>query len=323
MASKKDTKSSPLREKWLEPPFSVLDTRKGEWGFRKKVWKASGLQSELGRDGGMTYNINPFDYKPDMKNTGNTSIFDPVLTELILRWFSASDSQVLDPFAGGSVRGVASAALGRHYTGIELSGDQVRANRAQHPRVTNKARDLLGIDTPIGSAKWLIGDSDKKLESLPEDYTADLIMSCPPYADLEVYSDDPRDISNMKYEDFLTVYRSIITKSAERLNDDRFAAFVVSEVRNKKTGEYRGLVPDTVAAFRDAGLSFYNDAVLLNMIGSAALRANGQMKATRKLQRLHQNVLVFVKGDAKRAADYCGDVVSGFLSPEDLKAALA
>ena len=43
--------------------------------------------------------------------------------------------------------------------------------------------------------------------------------------------------------------------------------------------------------------------MLLNQIGTAAIRANLAMQ-TRKLPRVHQNVLVFVKGDPKRAAKW-------------------
>jgi len=53
-------------------------------------------------------------------STTGTSIFDPVLTELCYRWFSPRGGQILDPFAGGSVRGIVASALGREYTGIEL-----------------------------------------------------------------------------------------------------------------------------------------------------------------------------------------------------------
>ncbi|KKK48239.1 hypothetical protein LCGC14_3147140, partial [marine sediment metagenome] len=58
-----------------------------------------------------------------------TSIFDPVLCEIAYRWFSPPDGRVLDPFAGGSVRGIVAAYLGRDYTGIDLSLPQVEANR--------------------------------------------------------------------------------------------------------------------------------------------------------------------------------------------------
>ena len=37
---------------------------------------------------------------------------------------------VLDPFAGGSVRGIVASQLGRGYLGIELAAEQVEANRA-------------------------------------------------------------------------------------------------------------------------------------------------------------------------------------------------
>lgn len=44
---------------------------------------------------------------------------------------------------------------------------------------------------------------------------------------------------------------------------------------------------------------FYNDIILKNTNASGAIRANGMMK-NRKVVRLHQNVLVFFKGDPKK-----------------------
>jgi len=60
-----------------------------------------------------------------------TSIFDPVLCELAYRWFCPPGGLVLDPFAGGSVRGIVAAKCGRRYIGIDLSERQCEANRAQ------------------------------------------------------------------------------------------------------------------------------------------------------------------------------------------------
>ena len=54
---------------------------------------------------------------------------------------------MLDPFAGGSVRGIVASQLGRAYVGIELRAEQVAANQAQA---------ALGA----GSApQWITGDS--------------------------------------------------------------------------------------------------------------------------------------------------------------------
>ena len=85
------------------------------------------------------------------------------------------------------------------------------------------------------------------------------------------------------------------------MKPDRFACFVVANFRDSK-GFYRDLVGETIRGFEDSGLRFYNDAVLLTSIGSAAMRATKQFDASRKLCKTHQNVLVFVNGDPKKAA---------------------
>jgi DNA modification methylase len=281
-----------LVEKWIIPPFSVFDTKQGYWSTRKAKWLALGIESEVGRGEELTYRkLDETRFKTAKHtNKKSTSTFDPVLCEVLLRWFSRPGASVLDPFAGGSVRGIVAGSLGMHYTGIELREEQVLANRAQIDRIP--------VEVP---PFWIVGDSSELVSSLPGSF--DFVFSCPPYADLEVYSDDPRDISTMEYEQFLATYSKIIGDACSKLSDNRFAAFVVSEVRNKKTGIYRGFVADTIRAFEAAGLGLYNDVVLLNNVGTAAIRANLNMN-TRKLVRVHQNVLVFVKGDPRKAVEW-------------------
>lgn len=82
----------------------------------------------------------------------------------------------------------------------------------------------------------------------------------------------------------------------------RFAAFVVGEFRDSK-GYYRNFVGDTVTAFTDAGFLYYNEAILVTAVGSLPIRCPKQFSASRKFGKTHQNVLVFVKGDARKAAD--------------------
>jgi hypothetical protein len=118
------------------------------------------------------------------------------------------------------------------------------------------------------------------------------IFSCPPYADLEVYSKMPEDLSNMDYKDFVIKYRSIISKALKLLKPNCYAVFVVGEVRDKD-GFYYDFVGDTKRAFIDAGAKLYNDAILLNVVGSASMRASKVFEAGKKLTKIHQNVLVF------------------------------
>lgn len=143
---------------------------------------------------------------------------------------------------------------------------------------------------------WKCGDSNEVLDTIKDEF--DFVFSCPPYADLEVYSDDPKDISNMSYEDFLSVYSNIIKKTISKLKKDRFACFVVGEIRNKK-GIYRNFINETKKCFIESGANFYNDIILLNVVASASMRAARYFNSGRKVAKIHQNVLVFYKGDPK------------------------
>lgn len=224
------------------------------------------------------------------ENTGTgTSIFDPVLCELAYCWFSPPGGLVIDPYAGGSVRGIVAAKLGRSYLGVDLRPEQVAANREQAVRLCDE--DYMPA--------WITGDA-RDIKEIGSGLNADLIFSCPPYYDLEVYSETPGDLSALgSYEDFIKVYRQIIKDSLSLLKPNRFACFVVGDIRDRKTGFYRNFVGDTVQAFLDAGTHLYNEIILNTAIGSAPVRAKQQFGVWRKVVKTHQNVLVFYKGNPK------------------------
>ena len=172
--------------------------------------------------------------------------------------------------------------LSYKYSGIDIRQEQIDSNREQG----------LNILDTNNQPSWYVGDSNELLnDGWNNDF--DLVFSCPPYADLEVYSDLDGDISNKPYAEFLSLYESIINKSCKLLKHGGYACFVVGEVRDKN-GYYLGFVPDTIKAFEKAEMKFYNEAILLNPVASASMRANGNMK-TEKLVKIHQNVLVFKK----------------------------
>lgn len=224
-----------------------------------------------------------------------TSIFDPVLCELVYRWFSPPGGVVLDPFAGGSVRGIVASRLGRTYLGCELRPEQVAANRDQAETICR------GFPIP----QWIEGDSAETIPGI--DAAADLVFSCPPYGDLEIYSDLEADLSAMPHAAFVDSYRRIVAAAIGKLRQDRFACFVVGDFRDKR-GLYRDFVSETVRAFKLAGADLYNEIILVTAAGSLPIRAAKQFSASRKVGKTHQNVLVFVKGDPVRATKACGKV---------------
>lgn len=292
-----------LRDRFVEPPFTVLNANGGEWLKRKRAWGRLGIKSELGRDGFETYGHSITRLKkrldgPQVKTVGhewdmshkkemsNISIFDPVVCELMYKWFAREGGHILDPFSGGSVRGIVANYLGYNYAGVDLSAKQIEANRINADEIFEKNEK---------KPNWFIGDSESVLASSPNGGLFDLVFSCPPYADLEVYSQDPKDLSNMTYEQFVVKYRAIIAQAVRLLKRGGYAAFVVGEVRDKRrNGAYYNFVGDTVSAFIDAGADYYNEAILVTAFGTAMLRTQ-QFTKSRKMVKVHQNILVFRK----------------------------
>jgi DNA modification methylase len=267
-----------LKDKFIVPPFSVLDTKTGEWQNRKRIWKEMGIKSELGRDSSCIH----MDTTSKEKNKTNyVSIFDPVLCEIMYNWFCPEKGKILDPFAGGSVRGIVAAYNNYFYTGIDLRQEQVLNNEIQ-------ANEILEEKKPC----WVIGDSEKELDKINGEF--DMMFTCPPYGDLEVYSNDKDDLSNMSFERFVEKYKAIIKKSCKRLKKGAYACIVVGDYRDKN-GNYRCFPEITSKAFVESGMVKYNELILLNSIASASMRANKQFTASQKAVKIHQNVLVFKK----------------------------
>lgn len=271
-----------LTNQFIIPPFSVFDRKAGYWLERKRAWEDIGIKSEKGREDVTVIMNTDKDYWND--SFTEVSVFDPVICEVIYKWFNIDNGKIYDCFAGGSVRGIVAEYLGYDYTGIDLRQKQVEANKEQAAKI--------GL-----SPKWYCDDS-LNADKYIKDNSVDLVFSCPPYADLEVYSDDERDISNMNYEDFKKTYRKIIDIACRKLKDDRFAVFVVGDIRDKK-GYYRNFIDYTKECFNGNGLLTYNEIIVLDPIGTAPVRCGRAFKKSRKVQKIHQNILVFYKGEIK------------------------
>ena len=277
-----NVENAKLSDRFLVPPLSILDSRQGYWKDRKERWNKS-IESKKGR-GGNLLGQDITNVYGGTSAAPNTSEFDPVLAELGYLWFNVKGGSILDPFCGGSVRGIMAARTGHKYIGFDIRQEQVDENYKQlAPGIADRV-------------KWICDDSTNLLNHTGGELY-DMIFSCPPYFNLEVYSDNERDLSNMTWENFCSAYRTIISNAVKALKDDRFAVFVIGDIRDKKTGEYIDFITVTKRAFIDAGMKFINDIIYIENIGGSAIRAAGTFNAGRKVVKNHQNVLVFYKGD--------------------------
>jgi DNA modification methylase len=271
-----------LTDIFIVPPISVLDVKQKYWKDRRKQWLELGIQSELGR------NENLLKLSELMsRKQKSTSVFDPVLCEIMYTWFTNTDDSILDPFCGGSVRGIVASHLKRNYVGIDIRKEQLLHNEQQ-------TKELCSSHIP----QWIEADGITK--ELTDEF--DFLFTCPPYYDLERYSDQKYDLSTMQKELFEVHYENILNYHLFNLKQDRFSAIVVGDVRDKN-GFYLKFPAKTVEIFERAGLKFYNNLVLLQEPATAAMRSFNYMNSSRKIAKCHQNVLIFVKGDPIKATE--------------------
>jgi DNA modification methylase len=150
-------------------------------------------------------------------------------------------------------------------------------------------------------ANYICDDAQNVLDHIKEN-SQDLLFSCPPYFDLEVYSDLPNDASNQQtYGDFLKILENAFTSAIKCLKDDRFAVIVVGDIRDKNGFYYR--FPDDIKnIFTRGGMELYNEMILVEALGTLPQRVN-KLMGNRKVGKCHQNVLVFYKGNPKTIKD--------------------
>lgn len=272
-----DYESGMLSKKFIVPPFTILDSRQGDWTLRKRKWR------ELIGDFGESRE----DVLPIFKTESsfyNTSLLDPVLSEIILKWFTPHEnSKCFDVFAGDTVFGFVSAYEGHNFTGIELRQEQCDLNN-------ERCKEL--------NAKYICDDGRNVLNHIEKE-SQDLLFSCPPYYDLEVYSDNENDASNQEtYEEFYSILDTAFNNAIKCLKNNRFAIIVAGDIRNNKDGSYYDFCGDIKTTFKRNGMLLYNELILITQYGTACLRGTKNMKS-RKCVKVHQNVLVFYKGNTK------------------------
>jgi len=269
-----------LQEKFIVPPFSILDTRQGYWQERKKYWRE--LIGDNGESRENTLHNSESSEKSVMNAMSSVSLLDPVLSEIVNKWFGLENCKTFDCFAGDSVFGYVSSYLGNNFTGIELRQEQTDLNNER----------IKGFNS-----KYICDDGRNVLNYIQEK-SQDLLFSCPPYFDLEVYSDLPNDASNQKeYKDFLNILDVAFTGAIKCLKDNRFAVITVGDIRDKR-GFYYRFVDDIKDIFKRSNLFLYNELILVESIGTLPQRV-GRFMEHRKIGKCHQNVLVFYKGSPK------------------------
>lgn len=210
-------------------------------------------------------------------NGGKCSVFNPHLAQMILSAYCNPHSNIYDPFGGGGTRGYIATKMGHNYTGVEIRYEEVQ-------RIKKQMQEWGVYFTLINE------DSTKYINK--ENY--DFCYTCPPYYDLELYSEIPNDLSNAKtYEEYLVLLKLVLENTFYSLKDNSFAIFVVGNFRNKK-GELEHLNGDLVKIAKEVGFVLW-DELIWQGASNVVLTRCGKFAKNRKSVRMHEYIIVLKK----------------------------
>ncbi len=245
--------------------------------IRRRVRDWRRLTDETGHTGERT---GTFRDDHDSVYTGTHSVFPSPLVEwILLRYGGPEGGMLLDAFAGGPPRAVVSSVMGYIYHGFEIRQEQIDENL----RVIKKLK-LPNVHYHLADGRFL--------EAATGEAGFDVAVTCPPYYNLEVYSELPDDLSNCgSYEEFNAGMMFCARAHRAKMKPGAFVCIIVGPFRDKK-GELVDFPAHTVDNFREAGFIYHQQIVLSKNFGSAAKRSTNAWKG-HKLVPIHEFLLVF------------------------------
>jgi len=171
-----------------------------------------------------------------------STMYRPLMAKAIVKHYKAK--KVLDLCAGWGGRMLGTIAAGSEYYAFEPNMETV--SNLLHLAM------ILGIDDRV----HIIADDALNMDSWDRP-KMDLILTSPPYFDLEVYDDSPKQSVQMfpEYKEWVKGFvRPLIDKCVDRLNPGGVSCWNVAKVRSRHDlreevsdcHKYRGMVPDEV-----------------------------------------------------------------------------
>lgn len=249
---------------WL--PLSVIEPSKKS----KSKWKHAYLNDGISEK----RRSEDSEYLPGL----GFSEFHAGLTEDIIHYWSTVDGVIVDPFAGRLTRAFVTSKLGRQYHGYDIS-----------PTTVNRVRkhlDSFEIDATI----YL--ENGCEMKSTPNNF-ADLVMTCPPYHQLEKYESVENQLSDIRdYDTFLDMIKTCAINVERVLKPGGFLVWVCADWRDGS--EFRSFHTDSIRMFKEVGLSHHDLIVMKNQSPFASMQI-GKVASKRYTSKIHEFVLVFRK----------------------------
>jgi DNA modification methylase len=237
-----------------------------------------------------SYDYNAEKTHEDFIKSGRGSFlskFNSEYAKRIIEMWSKKGDGIVDPFAGRSSRPLVSTLLERNYVGFDVIKDNLQEAEEQY--------NILKNERSLGKLKLIHKSSEHIDEFLPEG-VADMIMTCPPYYNIEKYESVDGQLTDIKtYEEFLETYKIILEKSIKILKPSCF--FVVVLANFRIDGKLYDFCSDTKNILKEH-LKFH-DEIILEMSPAKRHALYTQAIVNLNCLKTHEYCLVFRKKDDK------------------------
>ncbi|MAD24754.1 MAG: hypothetical protein CMO44_11360 [Verrucomicrobiales bacterium] len=257
----------------------------------KSFWEYSrGSHLDKLIDDSKSYDHNPVANHNDFFSKGRgtfLSKFNSEYAKRIIEMWSKEGDLIMDPFAGRSSRPLVSTLLERNYVGFDVLKDNLDEAQEQY--------DTLKKDRELGKLE-LINSSSENIDDFFSESVADMVMTCPPYYNIEKYDSADGQLTDIKtYEDFLKVYEVILEKTSKVLKSSCF--FVVVLANFRIDGKLYDFSSDTKDILKKH-LTFH-DEIILEMSPAKRHPLYNQSITNLNCLKTHEYCLVFRKQDSK------------------------
>tara|TARA_Y100000361_G_scaffold116249_1_gene107156 strand:- start:230 stop:1216 length:987 start_codon:yes stop_codon:yes gene_type:complete len=237
-----------------------------------------------------SYDYNAEKTHEDFIKSGRGSFlskFNSEYAKRIIEMWSKEDDFIVDPFAGRSSRPLVSTLLGRNYVGFDVIKDNLQEAEEQY--------NILKKERSLGKLK-LIHSSSEDIDKHLHGDVADMIMTCPPYYNIEKYESVDGQLTDIKtYEEFLETYKIILEKSIKILKPSCF--FVVVLANFRIDGKLYDFCSDTKNILKEHLI--FHDEIILEMSPAKRHALYTQAIVNLNCLKTHEYCLVFRKKDDK------------------------
>lgn len=221
-------------------------------------------------------------------NMGKMSEFHAGLAETILNYWSMKGSIVVDPFAGRVTRAMVTTKLERQYFGYEITPNTYK-------------RSLIHYKKHNVTPTLYNGDGTKLVNT--RDNSVDLVMTCPPYYNIEQYESCDGQLSDIKgYDNFMVSMNECVSNVKRVLKEGAFAVFVVADFR--RDGGLQSFSSDLINQFKSNDMIHWDTIIMENISPFASLQIH-KVNCKRYTSKIHEYILVFRKRGEYVVPDYC------------------